>query len=236
MAAIDLEHFIASESLRVLRLIHGLPKTWIQGIPPAMKRHTAGLVVALLSIAGCDDKKDSDKSDAKSAEAKGDDAPSGFTAYKLKSMSSEARVQIRMIADAASAYYMEERLGSIGEAPTQELPPAAPVTPPKGSCCKQDKGQCPADPKLWEGEGWTALNFQPMEPIRYSYAFEVDGDKFTVHAYGDLDCDGTFSDYALSGHIEDGSVVLDSEPKITDELEQFLINHTLSPGRVSFVG
>lgn len=184
-----------------------------------MKRHIAGFVVAFLFVPACDDNKDADKSDAKAGDAKGDDTPSGFTAYKLKSMSSEARVQIRMIADAASAYYMEEHIGSIGEPPTQKLPPAAPVTPPKGSCCKQDKGQCPPDPKLWEGEGWTALNFQPMEPIRYSYAFEVDGDKFTVHAYGDLDCDGTFSDYALSGHVEDGAVVLDPEAKITDELE-----------------
>ena len=183
-----------------------------------MKRHIAGLVVALLCVPACDDNKDADKPDTKAADAKGDDAPSGFTAYKLKSMSSEARVQIRMIADGASTYYMAERVGPDGEL-AQALPPAAPVTPPKGSCCKQDKGQCPPDPKLWEGEGWTAVNFQPMEALRYSYELEVEGDKFTVHAYGDLDCDGTFSDYALSGHVEDGSVVLDPEPKITDPLE-----------------
>ena len=197
-----------------------LPEDPFRGIPAPMKRTIGGLAVALVLIPACDDKKDGDKAaDSKAADAKGDDAPSGFTAYKLKSMAAEAKVQIRMIADGASAYYMEERVVPGELTVAQKLPPAAPVTPPKGSCCKQDKGQCPPDPKLWEGEGWSAVNFQPMEPIRYSYALEVDGDKFTVHAYGDLDCDGTFSDYALSGHVEDGSVVLDPEPKITDPLE-----------------
>jgi len=184
-----------------------------------MKHRIAALAAVMSLLPACDGDKSDAKSDAKAADSKKDDAPSGFTAYKLKSMSSEARVNIRMIADGVAAYYMEERIGPGDEAPTQGFPPAAPVTPPKGSCCKQDKGLCPADPKLWEGEGWSAVNFQPMDGIRYSYELQIEGDKFTVHAYGDLDCDGTFSDYALSGQVKDGMVELDPEAKITDALE-----------------
>ena len=183
-----------------------------------MLRRTGCLALAFVLVPACDgDKKDDAAKPA--AGDKKDDEPTGFTAYKLKSMASEASVNIRAIATGVSAAYETESLGPDGQLVGNQLPVSAPATPPAGSCCKQDEGKCPHDPELWKGEPWQSIGFEPTVPLRYSYALEVEGDSFTVRAIGDLDCDGKLSDYALSGRVENGSVVLDSEPKIADPLE-----------------
>lgn len=58
-----------------------------------------------------------------------------------------------------------------------------------------------------------------LDPHYYSYALEVDGDRFTAKAVGDLDCDGTFSTYTLSGKIEDGAIVIDEDTSAEQPLE-----------------
>ncbi len=87
-----------------------------------------------------------------------------------------------------------------------QLPPAAPLTPAPGTCCKQAKGLCPAGSVDWSHEGFTALDFAPDEAHRYSYAVDVKGDTVTVRAEGDLDCDGTPSSFKRVGTLVDGAI------------------------------
>lgn len=123
------------------------------------------------------------------------DAASAFSEYQRKSMRAEAMASGRMIADLLRV------MVSNGETPA-----SIPVTPPPGSCCKQDKGVCPIDDGSWSDPAWKALGFSPTAPHRYSFGVDVDGSKVSVTATADLDCDGTLSTYTYEGTIADGDI------------------------------
>jgi len=59
----------------------------------------------------------------------------------------------------------------------------------------------------WQGT-WTDLHFVISHPIMYGYCYEGAGtgsaSKFTVFAFGDLDGDNTWSQYARIGIVVDG--------------------------------
>lgn len=85
----------------------------------------------------------------------------------------------------------------------QAFPSSAPMTPsvpPRGRCE-------PAEREAWQAESWRALNFQP-EPLDapHCFAFAFDSalspsrSTFRAHAHGDLDGDGIFSTFEVSGH------------------------------------
>ncbi len=70
------------------------------------------------------------------------------------------------------------------------------------------------DPTLWQDPTWVALQFSVDDPHYYSYAYEVNGNaapgsqaptdgsnNYTAYAYGDLDCDGNYSTFAMYGEI-----------------------------------
>jgi hypothetical protein len=60
------------------------------------------------------------------------------------------------------------------------------------------------------------LQFSVDDPHYYSYAYKVDGKKFTVSAYGDLDCDGEYSTFEMSGDAEGKTK---AKLEVTKELE-----------------
>ena len=93
-----------------------------------------------------------------------------------------------------------------------------------GSLCCANSGvggkeKCPPRPELWErngpfdaGASWEALQFSVEEPAFYAYGYlrgnpNVTGqtgtfvDGFTASALGDLDCDGTKSQFAMFGWV-----------------------------------
>ena len=57
------------------------------------------------------------------------------------------------------------------------------------------------DASLWAVEPWVSLQFSVDDPHYYSYQYEVaaDGKSFTVRALGDLDCDGQYSTFEMTG-------------------------------------
>lgn len=127
--------------------------------------------------------------------------------YVEKSKSTEGRIGVRSIFSRARSAAQE----------TGAFPPGktGPV-PPAGSCCDGPDGQCAPDPSLWEEEPWSAIEFEEDMPHRYSYEYEVDlSGALTVRAIGDLDCDGSFSTFQVTGTV-DGP-----EPEVTqvDPLE-----------------
>ncbi|MBL4688694.1 MAG: hypothetical protein JKY37_29165 [Nannocystaceae bacterium] len=181
----------------------------------------------LVVFLACDkgDASDASKqgSDSKPVSEGNDDKPGAFTKYRLKSMSSEARMELRRLTDGvmAAAYGAESiGLGTIdGTVAAPALPASAPMTPAPGSCCKLPKGLCPVSAEAWASPEWKAVAFEMSNPHRYSYELVVKGDTFTAKAVGDLDCDGKFSTFSLSGRIEGDEIVLDKELTIVDPLE-----------------
>lgn len=170
-------------------------------------------LLALLMFAPACDRSDENAKEGPSKEL------NPLSEYKRKSISGEARVKVKRMADDVQAYYMSPP-ASAGLTPTEpSLPPAAPMTPAAGSCCKQPKGRCAPSPQDWSAEGWRAIGFEVLDPHYYSYALEVDGDTFVAKAAGDLDCDGELSSYSLSGRIEGGAVVIDPDLTVEQELE-----------------
>lgn len=135
--------------------------------------------------------------------------------YDAKSKTTEAMQFTKKLSDGARAYAME-----LTDARPTFPPQSAGPTPPVGSCCESG-GRCQADPSLWVPDTWKALNFSVDDPHYYSYQYEVSdgGQSFVVRAIGDLDCDGVYSTFEMSGRLVDGQIIADRELVVTNELE-----------------
>lgn len=138
-------------------------------------------------------------------------------AYKRnvrKSRTAEATINLRRLHDGARAYYMEQGVGRASFVELGGQFPATPdpdIVPQKGSCCDQPGWKCSPDPNLWTGETWQVLNFAVTDPHYFSYKYENESVgtalEFKVAAYGDLDCDNTYSTFEMKGEVAaDGSV------------------------------
>ena len=152
-----------------------------------------------------------------------------LTKYMRRSKTSEARVQLAKMFDAAAAYFNEEQMGSIALGGAVGTPHKCPnngklvgeagVTPPLSVDCNAGPGgRCvPSvggsggagyyDISAWtDNDIWNGLNFQMERAHYFHYNFKyanVDGEfgecQFTAQAFGDLDGDGVFSTYERSG-------------------------------------
>ncbi len=85
-------------------------------------------------------------------------------------------------------------------------------TPISGSCCKESggpdadgDGACDPDPARFRTVTWRALGFDISGAHRFAYSFHQSGvgkpgeELFSVHARGDLDCDGKPIEFVLRG-------------------------------------
>lgn len=84
-------------------------------------------------------------------------------------------------------------------------PPTVPLTPEQ-----VPRGEAQADPPgAWEHPTWRALDFGWTVPHSYSFEFESDNKPgratFMARAHGDLDGDGVFSTFEISGESKDGA-------------------------------
>lgn len=107
-----------------------------------------------------------------------------------------------------------EGLGRIGARATayargrpvnEAYPPSAPLTPsvvPKGESVEDPEGQ-------WAHPTWKILEFKLEGPHYFSFAFDSkNGNRtstFVARAHGDLDGDGEYSDFELSGESKVGN-------------------------------
>jgi hypothetical protein len=131
-----------------------------------------------------------------------------FMRYLQLAQTSEAEQFIKRMSDGARAYYHSPTQPDLTPVPKQFPSESVGPTPPVGTCCANG-GTCLADSSLWGHPTWQALNFSIEDPHRYSYQYEViDGGKgFVARAIGDLDCDGVFSTFEVTGQVAgDGSV------------------------------
>jgi hypothetical protein len=132
----------------------------------------------------------------------------------------EARASVQKLYDGARAYYLEEVADRSGRnlVPKQfPVTPSPDTAPPVGSCCDQPDRKCRPDPSLWNAPTWIELKFSMDDPHYYSYRYVSDGKSFTAQAIGDLDCDGVYATYELSGAATpDGNVAGRGDLKVTN--------------------
>jgi type II secretory pathway pseudopilin PulG len=121
-----------------------------------------------------------------------------FMDYMKRSKKSEPALMLNKVGKNAKRAYSE----------TGKFPPgSAPLTPPQ-PCCGQPNNHCAAVPALFAADRvWAALDFQIDEPnlFQYSYSASADGQRFVAKAIGDLDCDGVFITYELTGAVSNGT-------------------------------
>jgi hypothetical protein len=133
--------------------------------------------------------------------------------YIKKSKGTEALVMLKRLATSARAFAEERGSGfpRIAGGPT----------PPLGACCKGEKGRCAPDPALWGEPPWSDLDFSVDDPHYFSYEYkaDTDGTSFTARAYGDLDCDGTYSTFSMTGTVGAGSAITLGEVSRENPLE-----------------
>lgn len=168
------------------------------------------LVVALVATAACDKDESPKVSDAAEApETKTSSAQadaSAFTKYQRRSMTSEARVQLATLFDAASAYFNEEHIsrgdlavigagGSIKDSAPHECPNdgrakgSAGITPPLSVKCSEGPGgRCvpvagePNGPGQYsmaewtDNKVWSGLNFMQEQGHYFHYEFHWEND------------------------------------------------------------
>jgi len=94
------------------------------------------------------------------------------------------------------------------------LPKAFPVGNtgwvPTTPCCKQATApKCAPQPDPWKRSPWKELSFAPTEPHYFQWRYEGGSSHFTAEARADMDCDGTYSSFRISGTLTpDGNLRL----------------------------
>jgi len=134
----------------------------------------------------------------------------GVRRYLSSAKSSEAKNTVSAIARAAQAAYARDR----------RLCPSASSPVPRSIPSGTKHQSAPGD---WEADkganaGFACLKFEVSSPTYYQYSYTSTGDTFTVVAKGDLDADGTTSEFTIRGTVKGGSVEL-SSLEVRDELE-----------------
>jgi prepilin-type N-terminal cleavage/methylation domain-containing protein len=133
-----------------------------------------------------------------------------------KAKSSEAKIQLNKIGKAAKENF----------ATKSQYPPVTTGVTPAASCCSMPNSgtnqHCGVAATDWQTANWQALDFEMNEQFLYQYDYTGSGvgsaSTFNAHATGDIDCDGTFITYTLTGSATGGnpSISLTEPPANTD--------------------
>ncbi len=132
-----------------------------------------------------------------------------FINYMKRAKTREAQVTLSEIQQGAATF--------AGQQAAPGFPVAATDWTPQRPCCSQGKA-CRVTPAEWSVPPWSDLGFTPEQKHHFQWRYESDGAALVAEARADLDCDGIYSSYLLSGSIIDGQPTFE-EIAITDELE-----------------
>lgn len=150
-------------------------------------------------------------------------AKEGFDTYLRKSKAVEATENLDKMQLGARSYFVADHFSKTGGLLPPGFPPGSTAWVPPAPCCKQPKGTCAPDPKIWESEPWRSLFFQISDPYRYQYRYRAQGTgkraTVTLEARGDLNCDGKFSSYTVTGKVGADAKPSFGEPVVVDPLE-----------------
>ena len=152
-----------------------------------------------------------------------------FTKYVRKSRTSEAAGHLNKMWAGSVTYYMAdftEVINGQGVAKPKQFPgPEAPIAEASQHCCRLTGARCPGGSTVWAKDGvWLALKFSLPDPHAFlpDYASGGTGTDavFTATAFGDLDCDNTYSEYTRNGYVTAvGDVTGQTQPVTVNEME-----------------
>jgi hypothetical protein len=158
----------------------------------------------------------------------------GVNRYIRKAKSAEARNYLGILARSVVAAYERERLDAKGT--VHKLCKSATPVPAVVPAAKKYMPSDTPGEDFSRGDastGWACLGFDSLGPVYYQYDYRAGGnykgpkrggpnpgkDGFEVSAEGDLDGDGTTSLFTRTGKIEKGTLTLDTQIFVSDELE-----------------
>ena len=130
-----------------------------------------------------------------------------FIKYIRKSKTVEATEGLDKVKAGAKQYFQTDHYNSAGNLYPKQFPSAVGRTPAT-KCCNDPSTapKCSPNPDGWTAGTWHALHFQLTDPHYFQWNFvsggSVKSSTFEAHAYGDLDCDGTSSDYHILGSVD----------------------------------
>jgi type IV pilus assembly protein PilA len=136
-----------------------------------------------------------------------------YMKYLRRSKTIEATMNLRKLYDSSVSYYNGQPKTDInGTALPTTFPMNAGPSPAVNSCCGQPGDKCKPNTTNFDNNTWAALNFSVDDPFQYWYEYVSTGvstgANFQAYAYGNLDCDTTYSTYMRGGTVQgDGNVV-----------------------------
>lgn len=147
-----------------------------------------------------------------------------FMKNAKKAKTSEATINIKKLADGAATYFHEEMNTPGNAVPiAKQFPdsPATPIAPAVTVCCASAGQKCAPNPALWTDQAWQALKFSMDDPHYYAYGYQRNAtvqtlgaaapvlgtgataaEYFYADAYGDLNCDTTYSTFEVFGGMD----------------------------------
>jgi prepilin-type N-terminal cleavage/methylation domain-containing protein len=129
-----------------------------------------------------------------------------FMKYIRRSKTTEASMNVRKMYDSSVSYFEAEHSDSSGTILAKQFPTSAGPSPAANHCCGQAGAKCTPSNAYWTAATWTALNFSVDDPFYYWYSYTSSGtdtgSKFQADAFGNLNCDSTYSTYERLGSVD----------------------------------
>jgi type IV pilus assembly protein PilA len=131
-----------------------------------------------------------------------------FMKYIRRAKTVEASNNIAKLYQSSVAYYESEHANLAQQIVAKQFPDAQAESPGVNACCGQPGDKCNPQTAAtsWQTPTWTALNFSVDDPFYYWYRYDSAGtDKnsnFSAWAYGNLNCDTTYSTFMRGGRID----------------------------------
>ena len=148
-----------------------------------------------------------------------------FIKYIRKSKTVEATEGLDKVNTGAKQYFTTDHYDtSVGNLLPKAFPGGDGPTP-STTCCSDPSGaKCTPNPSYWNSDTWRVLHFQLTDPHYFQWQFAGGtgtgtGASYRSDAYGDLDCDGTSSDYYFLGTVDSEYGVAAKGPIVVNEIE-----------------
>ena len=146
-----------------------------------------------------------------------------FSKYIKRSKTAEAANYLNKLWAGSVTYYETDHVDASGNALAKQFP-ASVNNVPGAECACQATGKCPGGGAEWSNASWVSLAFSLPDPFLYKPKYTSAGTgpaaTFTAEAIGDLDCNGTLSNFKRLGAVDaNGDVQGSKTPIVTNELE-----------------
>ena len=146
-----------------------------------------------------------------------------FSKYIKRSKTAEAAGHLNKMWAGSVSFFETDHVDAAGNAVAKQFP-ATIANVPGAECACQATGKCPGGGAEWQSASWVALSFSIPDPFIYKPKYTSAGtgkaSTFTAEAIGDLDCNGTLSNFKRLGAVDaNGDVAGSKAPIVTNELE-----------------